>query len=315
MKNIINYYYNIFPDNVYQNNQYFYFYYQNEKYYFYPFERKVEEAKALYALNMEMVKRNILVHEIVLNKDNQILSMVNQIPYILFKVYINERKKTSLSDINYININTMNIINKDNKILERSDWIKLWSEKIDYFEYHINQMGRKYPILSQSLNYFVGMGENAISYIKNTHMDFNINNHDNFLVVCHRKISNDDTLLDVNNPLNFILDYRVRDLSEYIKTNFFYNNNIWDEIHEYFRHNYLSVLEYRLLYGRLLFPSFYFNLYEKIINGLIEEKEIIRIIEKIKDYENFLLEFYSYIKLRVNIPEVDWLAYNKKLSY
>lgn len=197
---------------------------------------------------------------------------------------------------------------KDISILNRSNWVKLWSDKVDYFEYQITQIGKKYPLIRGSLGYFIGLAENAISYIKNTYIDYNINEYNN-LVVSHKRIKADDTLLDTNNPINFIFDFRVRDLSEYIKYNFFYNHNIWDEINSYFKYNTLSVLEYRLLYSRLLFPSFYFDVYEDIVNNNVDEKEILTIINKINEYEDFLAQFYAYTKLRADIPEVNWIKY------
>ena len=50
-------------------------------------------------------------------------------------------------------------------------------------------------------------------------------------------------------------------------------------------------------------------MYEDIINNKIEEKEILKIIDKVNEYEDFLREFYAYIKLRANIPEVSWILY------
>ncbi len=306
MKNIINYYYNLFPNDIKQDNNYFYFSYNNEKYYLFIFNRPLNDIIPLFELNLEMLRRNILVHEIILNKDRRIVTIVDKISYILMKVYVNTKKPTTLSDINYIHINTLGI-NK-NKQLSRNNWVKLWSDKIDYFEYQINQMGKKYPLLRESLSYFIGLGENAISYIKNTYIDYNINEYNN-LVVCHKRVKADDTLLDTNNPINFILDIRVRDISEYIKSEFFNNNKLWDEIYEYFKHIRLSALEYRLLYGRLLYPSFYFDTYEEIMNNNLDEREIIKIIDKINEYEDFLKDFYAYIKLKDNIPEVNWILY------
>ncbi len=307
MKNYINYYYNLFPDYIHQENKYFYFFYNNEKYFLFISERLYSELIVLFELNLAMLKRNILVHQMLLNKDKQIITLIDNIPYILMKVYVDEKKVVTLSDINYINVNINNYSVNNIALLNRSNWIKLWSDKIDYLEYQITQIGRKYPLLRESFSYFIGLAENAISYIKNTYIDFNINEYNN-LVVSHRRINDNYTLLENNNPINFVLDSRVRDFSEYIKFNFFHSNkNLWNEIYYYLRYNNLSVLEYRLLYGRLLFPSFYFDIYENILNNIVDEKEILKIINKIDAYERFLAQFNSYIKLNGNIPEITWL--------
>lgn len=306
MKNLINYYYNLFPDNIHQTDNYLFFLYDNEKYYLFRYDRSLPEVKSLFELNIEMLRRNILVHEIVLNKDRQVITVVDNIPYILMKVYVNEQKKTTLSDINYINANTKFI--RPDPLLTRNNWIKLWSDKIDFFEYHINQLGKKYSLLRESLSYFIGLGENAIAYIKNTFDDYKIKEYPD-LVVTHRRAKCNDTLLYTNNPLCFVFDSKLRDLSEYIKSSFFSDHDIWSELYQYFKYNKFTPLEYRLLYGRLLYPSFYFDMYEDIINNKIEEKEILKIIDKVNEYEDFLREFYAYIKLRANIPEVSWILY------
>ena len=62
-------------------------------------------------------------------------------------------------------------------------------------------------------------------------------------------------------------------------------------------------------YGRLLYPSYFFDLYDEIINDNLQEDIINRIIIKNKDYEIFLKEIYFYIVNKYNkyIPEIDWL--------
>jgi hypothetical protein len=307
MKNVLNYFYNIFPSNIYPKDKYVFFTYDNENYCFHIYNRSLEETKALYDLNVQMINNNLLVHEIILNKDNQAITYIDNIPYILFKVYVNVDKKCSLNDV--IEINNSTYMIKYDDILNRSNWIKLWSEKVDYFELHINHFGKKYPVLASSLSYFIGLAENAIMYIKSTYLEINIPTS---LVVCNKRINCNDTYFDIYNPLNYVVDSRVRDFSEYIKTSFFCNKNIWEEIEKYFYFNNLSFYEYRLLFGRLLYPSFYFDIYEDIINENRTEKEIINIIEKVDEYENFLIDMYYLINDIVKIPEVDWLI-NKKI--
>ena len=140
MNNYLNYYYNIYPDTIHEQNKTFYFDYNGEKYYFVIYSRPVEDAPYLQQLNIEMIRQWSLMHEIVINKDKNIITFVNDIPYVLLKVYINENKKITLPEIAYISINNSNI--KTNKILGRSDWANLWSAKVDYFEYQISQIGK-----------------------------------------------------------------------------------------------------------------------------------------------------------------------------
>ena len=164
MKNNIMYYYKLNIDNIYQSNDYFYFDIGNERYELVIYTRDIKEQQAIYELNRKMLMSNILVHEIILNKDNYIVTIINNIPYILYKIYINKDKEISLSELTYLS----NYNFEYDDILKRDNWNILWGKKIDYLEYQINQMGKKYPILVDSFSYFVGLAENAISYAKNT---------------------------------------------------------------------------------------------------------------------------------------------------
>jgi|LSQX01.3.fsa_nt_gb spore coat protein YutH len=310
MNNYVNYYYNIYPDFIHEQDKIFYFQYNDEKYYFVMFNRPVEEAKYLYELNVEMIRRNSLVHEFILNKDKDVLTYVNDIPYVLMKIYVNEKKKSDLAEIVYISMSNTNIT-KD-KVLDRSDWATLWSYKVDYFEYQISQIGKKHPLLCEYLSYYIGLTENAISYAKNTFNEIKMGEQD-ALTVAHRRIGANDTGFDIYNPLSIVIDHQVRDFAEYIKAKFFADSDVWPEIEEYFRHCDMSTFSRRLLYARLLYPSYFFDVYEDIVEGMQKEDEILPIVYKSEKYENFLVEVYSFLNRENVLPPIDWL--NKKNSY
>jgi len=310
MNNYLNYYYNIYPDTIHEQNRNYYFDYENEKYYCMFFNRPVEDAKYLYELNQEMIRRGSLIHEIVLNKDKGALTFVNDIPYILMKVYVNEHKKSDLAEIVFISINNMNI--RKNQTLDRSDWSTLWTAKVDYFEYQISQLGKKYPLLCDYLSYFIGMAENAISYVKYTSLEVKPTDVD-ALTLSHKRIRSNDTVFDLYNPISFVIDYPVRDFGEYIKAKFFDNVDVWPEIEEYFKNYDLSVFSKRMLYARLLFPSYFFDVYEDVIEGKLKEDDILPIVYKINEYEEFLKEIHTYINRGNSVPQLDWL--NKKNSF
>ena len=58
----------------------------------------------------------------------------------------------------------------------------------------------------------------------------------------------------------------------------------------------------------MLFPSYFFDMYEKIINDNFAEKEIIPIINNIKNYEKYLKNIFYLINKKNRIPQVDWLS-------
>ena len=256
-----------------------------------------------------MINSNILVHEIIPNKDKFIVTIINNIPYILYKVYINKEKKITLQELTYLS----NYNFEYSDILKRNNWDILWSKKIDYLEYQINQTGKKYPILVDSFSYFVGLAENAISYVKNTTLEAQKEQIDNE-VISHRKIHKEDTIYSIYNPLNIIIDHKSRDVSEYIKLSFLNNNqNIYQELDTYFQNNYLSYYGTRLLFARIIYPSFYFDLYEQIILNIKPESEILNITTRTKEYEKYIKNIYYYLKKYYNIPEIEWIIENKDI--
>lgn len=302
MKNNIMYYYNLRIDNITQNNNNYYFTINNDNYCFTIYTRDIKESNEIYKLNKYMLSSNILVHEIIPNKDNYVVTIINNIPYILYKIYINKNKKLTINELTYLSNYTYQV----DKILTRNNWNILWSNKIDYFEYQINQMGKKYPILVDTFAYFTGLAENAISYVKYTTLETQMETSDN-PVISHRKINN--TIESLYNPLNIILDHKSRDIAEYIKLSFLNKNtNIYQELDSYFSNNYYSEYGLRLLYARIIYPSFYFDMYEQIIQGLRKESDLLNIVSLLDDYELYLKEMYYYLKKYHNIPEIDWIT-------
>lgn len=302
MKNNIMYYYNLRIDNITQNNNNYYFTINNDNYCFTIYTRDIKESNEIYKLNKYMLSSNILVHEIIPNKDNYVVTIINNIPYILYKIYINKNKKLNINELTYLSNYTYQV----DKILTRNNWNVLWSTKIDYFEYQINQMGKKYPILVDTFAYFTGLAENAISYVKYTTLETQMETSDN-PVISHRKINN--SIEPLYNPLNIILDHKSRDIAEYIKLSFLNKNtNIYQELDSYFSSNYYSEYGLRLLYARIIYPSFYFDMYEQIIQGLRKESDLLNIVSLLDDYELYLKEMYYYLKKYHNIPEIDWIT-------
>ena len=303
MKNTINFYYNIFLDEFVKKDNCYYFYYGGDEYYFVPLNRPTDDIFGIYKLNLEMKKRKCLVHQLILNKDKSIITVVSGISYVLIRLCKYKNDKVFLNDINYIQNMTVNI--ECDKSLIRNDWIKLWSEKIDYYEYQISQVGKKYPLLCDSLSYFIGMGENAISYLVNN-LDSKINVN---LVVSHKRIYQERGSLNFYNPLNFVVDSRVRDVAEFIKETFYNKTLKLCDLKAYFNIANLNKNEYILLFGRLLFPTYYFDIYDDIINNDKSEELVINIIDRTDEYESMLNTIYKFIlyEKKVQLEPIEWL--------
>lgn len=294
MNNFIEYFYGIKVNKVIYGNKYYSFIHNLYVYRLYILDDNIN-IKSLYEINKKLIS-NTLISEIILNLNGNIVSTYNKTNYILLKLFVNIDKSISLNEISSL-ANSLIVTKED------VSWGILWSNKIDYIENLINENGKKYPLIVDSFNYFVGMAENAISYYNS----INIENNYNF-VISHKKIRFNDTVEILYNPLNIIFDYKVRDIAEYIKNSFFNNNyKIFDELKFYLRENFLSLTDIKLLISRLLYPSFYFDMYEDILIDNKEEKIILEIICKLDEYEEYLSKVIEFFKGIYDIDEIEWL--------
>ncbi len=293
MNNFVAYFYDITIDKLTFNNKYYSFNYLGYLYRLYLIDNI--DVDMLVNINKRLID-NTLVSEIIINRDGKYISTYNGSNYILIKIYANPEKKISLDEITYLanTLYTKNI---------KMNWAKLWSTKIDYLENLINENGKKYPLLVDSFNYFVGLAENAISYYNSIEIG-----NDNTYVISHKTLKYNDTVDVLYNPLNIIFDYSVRDVAEYIKNSFWNNNkNIYDELSEYMKYNHLSITDVKLLISRILYPSFYFGLYEDILIYNMNESIILKFTNKLPQYEIYISNMIAFFNNYYDIPKINWL--------
>ena len=284
MKNILEFFYQIVLND--EINQQGYFFYNNNLFELKEYNRSQEEIKGLVILNNYMLINNIKINRIILNINNEPLSFYNNKYYVLLKIDYRNVYNNCYNSYRSPNI-------KELDSLKRNNWSLLWSVKVDYIEYQVSHLIHKYPILYKTVNYYIGLSENAI-------MAFNMLNVHEELYISHRRLN------DVFDPTELVIDYKVRDISEYIKNTFFYKEDSYDEIINYIRTLRLEKMDYMLLYIRLLFPSYYFDMYYEILNGRREE-DILLITSKASLYEKMLKDVYNIFKTYVNIINISWL--------
>lgn len=287
MKNILSYFYQIIINDNDINNE-GYFFYNNNYFKLETYLRNNIEIKEILLLNNYLINKNILINRIILNNYNEPLTYYNNIYYVLLKI---DYKEVNNKDFFFLEAPNLNLI-------KRNNWGELWSRKIDYVEYQIEHLRIKYPLLYNSVNYYIGLSENAIMYFKMLDLK------NEKLYINHHRIRDD---IDYYNPLSLIIDYKVRDISEYIKYQFINKKMTILEIKEYVNKINLNNMDYILLYVRMLFPSFYFDYYDLIINGKMEEKEIENITNDSIEYEYLLKELYNIFKNKVNLIKINWL--------
>ncbi len=308
MKDIINYYYNFNIESTEDWDNIFCFTYQNEKFYFVPLKRTEKELMDLVEIIKELKLRKIECHDFILNKFGRLVTNVYEANYILLKPIGDIYEEYEISDMLKLNQKLILTPNKSN--LYRNSWSKLWSDKIDYFEYQIHELGKGHEIILDSFSYYIGLGENAISYVNNTLLKHPKTSLDR-ISLSHRRIKYPNYKLNFLNPLSFIFDLEVRDIAEYLKSAFFQKRDALSYLKETLRITNFSIYSLELLFARLLYPSYYFDIYEQVMNNLESEEKLIPIIEKSEEYEEFLKDAYLEINKYAPIERIDWLL-NKK---
>jgi len=308
MEKIINYNYNVEIKNGRELKTHYQFEHNNEFFFFVPYNRTIEDLHEIMEVSSELKKKKITTHDIILNKDKLPVTKVNESNYILLRVIGNPYDKYDVFDI--IDMNNALLLGKIKSKLYRNDWANLWSNKVDYFEYQVRELGKSKRIVIESFSYYVGLAENAISYVTKTMSELSATEFDR-ISLCRKRLYFPNYKLSYLNPLNFIFDLEVRDIAEYIKNMFFNNEDAFKELNVYLKSRKLSKFGYQMLYSRLLYPSYYFDIFELVMEKEVEEEQLIKIIDKAEEYELFLKNTYFEILKYSEIEQIEWIIKNK----
>ena len=293
MKNVIYNYYNILLTDINESNDNYYFYYNSNLYVFYLIENNPEIINEIYNF---LIENNIDSYKIIANKDNNLITTINNKNYALLHLKGLLKYEIKFEEFKYYPIDKQN-----------HNWGTLWSNKLDYYEIQIRELGKKYQTLLNSFGFFKGIAENAILYYNLTEKKFN---DEVPVAIVHNRMNYPEYEIDYNNPLNFVIDYYIRDISEYIKSytiSDYYNlENIITLINKLT----LNSKSFNLLYSRLLYPTFYFDEYDKIILGREEDNKIINVIDKIQNYLEMLKKIFIVFNNKYEMFNIEWLNKN-----
>lgn len=69
----------------------------------------------------------------------------------------------------------------------------------------------------------------------------------------------------------------------------------------------LDEITCKMIYARMFFVTFYFDLYDDILNKRIEENKIENIIKRNSEYEDYIKNIYIIINEIKKIPEISWI--------
>ena len=293
IKQYIEYYYNLENINITKIKEYYRLDYKNTNYLFMPLTRYPIEILQI----NRVINNDANYDNIVLNIKNQLITYIDGKNYILVRL-----SKNSANYNLYNQIEKSKIVYLPNEMIDKitkTNWDILWSKKIDYIEYQLNNLDSD-TITFNSVWYYIGMAENAISYVNET-LSLSSNHR---LYVSHKRINEQF----FNNPLNLIVDYRSRDISEYLKYMFLKKEYDYIEIKEKLQKLNLDEFLCRMIYGRLFFVTFYFDIFDSVMNGNKENKLLLRnIINRADEYEDYINSIYDILAQIKKIPRIGWV--------
>lgn len=294
MKILLMYNYNMYEPTIYRVDNQTYIKDKQKRYLLYEVQSE-EELNELYILLNKYFPKNNL-YKIVKTKSNALFVQYYNKKLVLIEIVKqgvdreNQLKEMlELPSVEYSKYN-----------LDRSNWYYLWSKKNDFTEYQYTYQKGKSKILDESIDYYMGMAETAISYLK-IMQDENINTQN--LYLSHKRIE----LKELYNPLNIVVDYKERDISEYLKY-LFYNeqeNNI--NINEIINIVQNYNLQPERIYARLIYPTYFFDVFEKFDTEKNFENDLKKIIYNADKYEQYLKIIYNEFSKKFSIKKIDWL--------
>ena len=298
MKNAIKYYYDIDADNIKNIQGQYKFYKNSAEYSLSLIDRKEEEISELYELINSLHLLGVPCHQIIPNKNQNLITNINNKKYVLLRKYVTISVPITINDI--ISFGEKTTYTWNYPTLNRTNWQEMWTNKLDYLEYQLSQIGVKYPQLTSIFGYYEGLTENAIQLL-NMYSSFK----DAPLCVSHKRIKLTTTLSDFYDPLNFIIDYKARDVSEYLKQRNLTIDVDIDMVH-YLLDIFLKKKEDKILFTiRTLFPSFYFDVYEKVIDGIVKD-DFLLFSENNKNYEQMVKKIYALVNTYIKLPNIEW---------
>ncbi|MEG2993618.1 MAG: hypothetical protein RR847_05040 [Bacilli bacterium] len=255
----------------------------------------LKEISYIYELMLYLKNYKINFHQIILNKDNQIIISKNNNIYVLMKIKENNNNKINSLFLSNFRKHPLLL---DNKKLYM--WRELWIEKIDYFEYQLNEYKKKYPLLYEISDYFIGMVEISIQLMNTNYFRMLSLNEPQY--IAHKRINTNLKVKDLYDPFNIVIDSYLRDYGDYYKDEFFFGEMC--DITGYIEINKLDNLY--ILFIRLLYITPFFDNMEQIIKE--EKKEIIlnKLIPRVKLYDNQLNKLYNFLIKKDKIIRIDY---------
>lgn len=244
------------------------FFANNEKIKIVKLKKNIDDLDYLFTLSNNLYYKNVLVDTFILNKDGNCYTKKNDEYIILMKI------NDIVDDV--IELEYLKLFAQENN-LKYKNIVEEWKEKIDDLETKIGGFNNEYSIVQKTVNYYLGMAENAVSLLNETK---NINNNSIGFKVKLVEFNKST----INNPFNFFKINKMYNIAIYIKNKIFKNMIDYNELEKIVKE--IENKEDEIaLFSYMLFPDYYID----IVNGEIKEEEIKKIIMYNKNYKKVLV--------------------------
>lgn len=297
MENILNYYYGFKDvDILILDNNYLILDKDDYSYYLAEYNENININNIINILNN--LKQSNNYGKLVINNYKQYITKINNKNYILIRL------KGIINEIVPLNEMVNNNISNRYSTIKNIDLVDLWSKKIDYLEYQVSELGNNHNEVLNSFSYFVGLAENAITFLNVN----NVNLNEAHMSLQHLRVKNNELVLDYYNPLNVLIDFEIRDYAEYLKSKILVTDDILRDITYILDNANLNINDIKLFYARLMFPTLYFDKVEDILLNNVNEKELEVFLESINRYLDMLKDVYLEIKKKgISLDIPNWI--------
>ncbi len=289
MENILNYYYNLVIKKIEEKGD-SYFIYTDDGLYL--LNKLIVEVTELENIINYLNNTKEPYHLLVLNKDKELYTTIEEEKYVLFKVRCD------------LNLEINPLIFSSYVLKGSYNWADVWSKRIDYYETQLNEVVSDVNVF-YAMNYYIGLTENAISFYNNLIEMYGTN--DLIYSISHRKIGSPIKAISYYNPSNMLIDLNVRDIAEYIKMSFFEDILTDSEILSIVNNLNFNNVMANMFLVRLLYPSYFFNLYDEYIESKEINKKIFLYMKKSHEYESLVTKIYSRLSVKNDIKAYMWI--------
>jgi len=289
MKNYIFLNYNLKVDKIFSKSNKKFFFINSEKIYIIETNFDKNYLDDLVYLTNNLYYNNIKVNTFIKNKDNSYYCIRNNNYFLLLKENgIDEMTLGYLEKFQNISTN-----------LKKYDLYNEWCKEIDTIEKELLEYNKEFMIIQKSVDYFIGLGENAIQLIGDI-KEKNSNSIGHYL---NYKIYETNCL---NDPFTFINVNKMYDVSNYIKYVFYRNEIDYDEIEKIIKSS--SIEDNIVLFACLLYPNVYLDLVKKILIEEEKEDKLLFIIKRINEYEKLLTIIKNDMNNVNSINLINWIS-------